>query len=1095
MIYFSLTLWILDTWDGSLGDFFQLKFDNRILNGWAFQELNFANDNTCGESDAKDLGAVRVFGKAYHTDTALTLKIISQLDQWSSDESFGVRAVNLLFVSSPISLRESICGVASLTMSNNQCICPEGQYENPLGSGTCVACDERCKSCFGSGYRACYECASGMYYNGVGCLKCHEACATCSGESVNQCTTCHAGDFMLTGNSICLESCDNPLVTSYSGVNAYCSAPITCNSPNFINWNSVCGSCPYPLQQQVIGSVRLCKNPCMAGQYLYWNGSCHASCLSPFTISVQSGVNYCVVSCSSGYLYWDGTCSSSCPAPNGGQVIDGKSFCVYPCESHQFVYPDGSCQDTCQEFFNPVLSKGRQYCNYPCASNEFLGWNGDCLTSCNSPLQSSVESIGSFCKSPCSSPTDYYYQQTGACKETCSTLSSVDAQNQYLICLTNDLIIMDKSLFSSLLVEPNKPDQVTMLAMAKLIYPVRYLDIEMPARLEALVVGRGRSPLNIRLPQTLSDSTIASFPSSSLPGVFAERGLHARFLVNFWPELTTWLVAIVAIIVGKFLQVSFEKLQWERLRMLSERFKVVLGWNLLLMLCATGVDDLILYTALEVQGVTLYTFLGTLSFVICLLMIVISAVLFFKSLEAIPRFQTARIEALENDTPQTLQRIVRKLQNYQVAFKSFSDKGFFNQLFFLVYTARIGVPMIIAACFYGVPVLQAILYLLISIVIFCYVVFMRPIQDKTNLIQLAALEGITLIVNVFVLFLTIFSIERGSSDDTVILLGDFIIIANDLVNVLMVVFLGIKLGQILREIYNARKQSQPKKEKELWFQFPFMALQQGCMGFETVQITSALDETQVVNPHFQLAPGLTINSTGGFFRDTQIKKLRPNEKWYFEYLQVLQEEVEVFKRTGERVSNDDSAMDLIKILTLGETNRSFNKHQKASFSKTLPKIPMTLEMATIPEAKRSPREDGDVMTLDDAFKPHEHNWRKQTGEEKRGKSAEKFALDMDVTARSDRPMLSGFKGSGEETGSFQRSFRSSQEEAESRLVDQSSVSKKRKKIKQGKFNIGDESLNRHNNTSSVTDVRSLKKGSFNISQESNVFYSSRTDEL
>lgn len=40
MIYFSFTLWALDTWNGNSGDSFQLEFDLRIMTGWMFNPLN-----------------------------------------------------------------------------------------------------------------------------------------------------------------------------------------------------------------------------------------------------------------------------------------------------------------------------------------------------------------------------------------------------------------------------------------------------------------------------------------------------------------------------------------------------------------------------------------------------------------------------------------------------------------------------------------------------------------------------------------------------------------------------------------------------------------------------------------------------------------------------------------------------------------------------------------------------------------------------------------------------------------------------------------------------------------------------------------------
>lgn len=89
MLYYSLSFWEIDTWDNN--DYFQLQFDSVVINAWSNINFKLSSAFLCGQSTREDVGAINIVGRIPHSNSSLTLKVISQLDQTSSGESFGFR--------------------------------------------------------------------------------------------------------------------------------------------------------------------------------------------------------------------------------------------------------------------------------------------------------------------------------------------------------------------------------------------------------------------------------------------------------------------------------------------------------------------------------------------------------------------------------------------------------------------------------------------------------------------------------------------------------------------------------------------------------------------------------------------------------------------------------------------------------------------------------------------------------------------------------------------------------------------------------------------------------------------------------------------
>ena len=229
MIYFSFTLYKIDSWDN--GDFVKIEFDLvSLIGGWpgSYDPDNKVpnKQNFCGDRWS-DLIDSKVFGRVPHDAPSLTLKFTSGLNEDSVNESTGYRDLKLLFANTTdtVATTQSICIVTTAYYSVGICGCEEGFYQS---ESNCSQCDSLCKSCFGSTSRDCYNCADGAGWNGTACVACNPTCASCFGAGAAQCTTCLEGYVMSNSGSCILESnCKSPMMidTSDPMNYTYCRQP------------------------------------------------------------------------------------------------------------------------------------------------------------------------------------------------------------------------------------------------------------------------------------------------------------------------------------------------------------------------------------------------------------------------------------------------------------------------------------------------------------------------------------------------------------------------------------------------------------------------------------------------------------------------------------------------------------------------------------------------------------------------------------------------------------------------------------------------------------------------------------------------------
>ena len=136
-------------------------------------------------------------------------------------------------------------------------------------------------------------------------------------------------------------------------------------------------------------------------------------------------------------------------------------------------------------------------------------------------------------------------------------------------------------------------------------------------------------------------------------------------------------------------------------------------------------------------------------------------------------------------------------------FKHFKDNTFISQSFLLLFMIRNLLFNLSLAPFFEHPLIQAILILIMSLLIFLYLLIQRPFKPIINLLQHITCEIVFLVVNICILILAQINFEKENSYQFRDNLCEVIIYTSLIFSFFPQVFLALKLVSAVFEWYKA----------------------------------------------------------------------------------------------------------------------------------------------------------------------------------------------------------------------------------------------------------------------------------------------------
>jgi len=482
------------------------------------------------------------------------------------------------------------------------------------------------------------------------------------------------------------------------------------------------------------------------------------------------------------------------------------------------LYPDSTCHSSCGLQYTPRSEPEGNYCDAICSKDQYMFWNGVCIDSCNSPMRLLTNVSGTFCYLPCDNIQYYYYPNQKTCKSACDNGIPSIANNMYLVCETDDEIIL-----------------------SKLLHHVRYVDVRFPTKLANISIMRG---INILSPRVIRSMFIkvTNWPDRfSLPAeVFEYYSMPSSFLANFGDDLILLGIILTFVIIAFLLEMLFASMNYPGPEKFFNRFRIMIQWNLPIMIIAQNTGDIFFFAILEFRTIDLTNKAKPyLSLSLAVIMLILVIAIYTLGILLAQKYFKIKHESQMNDN---YSDFLNKWEKYQVLFRGYESKNLFTQCFFLIYCFRWTFPMIMASSLYVFPLLQTISFFVITTSMLIYILWVKPIKKRIDWINLVLVEIFVLLIDASFMGLAILDMKEGMSIDARNYFADVIIVCDYCIYFLPLLFLVIKAISIIRIALDYQKKNNFKQEKSTWLQLFFLPLQQGNFGFEQFQVATFIDE-------------------------------------------------------------------------------------------------------------------------------------------------------------------------------------------------------------------------------------------------------------
>jgi len=757
--------------------------------------------------------------------------------------------ITLTFINTTNIQPAKFCGRSNITLQNNQCPCPIDEYLSSSSGSTCSLCSSGCGLCFSSAPQDCIQCLPGYYFDIINqhCTVCSDDCSVCQGPDPSQCDVCDS-EKCKYWNGSCLADCPLPLEVAMSGSDLLCNFPCD-NSEAFLYWDGFCSSvCPAPLNQRIEQGWRFCDYNCSSDQHLYENGTCSGSCESPLLKETFHNRSFCQHPCpnATDFIYWNHTCQETCPAPYHAYIQDSLFYCERSCQIDQFLYQNGSCYDACPFPFEVRIEQQQgneiKYCDAPCPTGKIVLWDKSCLDVCEGPMRQVLVENFTTCQPPCADPFNYYYYpETRECKSECKppyitsdlslhiSCSSVITRNASEISIGNKnnptkttiqlsltmnninsvtaTVVGNGVLLDAFTSMTSNPAVTAMIIYIKVLQYIRYLDLNFPLKLENMLGEQVGTKSSLSFGPSLSEEAAKGFEDDPLPSVFERYNHYSSFLVNLYKFFSTLLILLLLILVSKGLKIMNKHYKWGLLSKILDKFEAVIKWNYILILVMANLSDIILYSSFEFRTLHIHSAQATFSFLFSIIS-VFGVIAFLYIAWYFP--QKVYIEQKKIQFDPNIQSVLTKWKGCEMLWTGFTLKETLTRLFLFIYIMRIAIVYLIASYLFVSPLAQTTLYVLISLGSVVYLVKLEPLETRLSRFQVLTYESIVLGINIGLLFIAIFDASKTDAAQVRLFIGDMIIFGHVLFNFVGILFLGMKLGKKVIEVYKKYKRKSNK---------------------------------------------------------------------------------------------------------------------------------------------------------------------------------------------------------------------------------------------------------------------------------------------
>jgi len=796
---------------------------------------------------------VRIVGESLHTGSSLTVKFIDNLKN-IGEKSYGIRDLTLTLGTKSAEDVNTFCGYSDEDMGLvPKCACEFGEY---FTEGSCMPCAPTCDSCFGPSPSQCYNCKTpGGTLNGGQCILCNSTCKNCFVDP-NFCTEC-ISDYYLLSDQTCAPSCHPYISTTPAVVNPKCTS--TCLNMQYLYWNKSClASCEAPLRIIKSGYDSVCEYPCQDNEFLYADGNCSNSCPDPLSARTESGKNFCDSICPGGeYIFQNGTCNASCSPPYKPRAMNSLLFCDPPCSDSQYLAPDGTCLDSCD--FPMIKQKvdNLYYCQSPCQEfNSYMLPNGVCISDCEFPL---VEKSGPYkacvsvcgpnrfldeatheCISKCDSSIGYWFSgNVKVCEKVSSQVNALTQAGK----ITSPVLrtAATATIASSTLSASGSIGAFSLITLNKFLLYTRYIDINYPEIMQQYYQLNTKTD-NLRLNFLFPFKNFV-FTPLNFPRTIAKYEEFTGFLSDYWENLLTMALILLIIAFLKLLELLCKANKWTAAASGITQITVIFQWNFLLIILCTSVDEIVLFTVLEIMNLRLVSIFGVISFFTAILFVIFVCKVIGINISIVRKIRAADSQICPDSSGNPKEDVKKQFMKFQVLFRAFKDTSFIQQGYFLVSLLRCIAFHLVIATLYNFPLVQIILLNIMSVTMLVILIWKKPFTKRVHLLEQLIEESIIFLVNILVLVLALADVSSNFDENAKELIGSIVII-------LFVCFALIGAFFLIASVVGEVKGMCKKQKKELkrsktianWVRMMTIPFQSGGLEFASSDNKSVVEK-------------------------------------------------------------------------------------------------------------------------------------------------------------------------------------------------------------------------------------------------------------
>ena len=729
-------------------------------------DITTTTQGHCGHPN-KDFIWYDIVGVRPHSSSSLSLKYVISNTGYAS-ASYGLHNLNILFRTG-IPYKTNLACYGEVLSFTPPCNADGLHYKTTAGA--LADCDASCDTCFGPGGSGCFGCQVKYFFDGISCLPCASNCESCTGTSTNQCVRCSTGFYLQQGSNTCTTTCTTP----YIGTGFYLqqdsnTCTTTCTTP-YIGTGAykVCSPPCQPSEYTFYDSIAqkfICQQKCTPSYTIQSSADCIVCQLSEYRAYDTSGQVYCASSCLSPYQVKN---SAYCLLCNLGEYISytfqGQLLCMRNC-----IYP--------YKLINPL------YCAI-CEPNQFISYNtfGNvvCLEDCSSPYQ--------------------YLNSTHCTLQTTTTLiSTMEATGLSSIIISRIL----------LLISPGSSGLLLWGCLADMLKYIRYMDIDYSPKLLQLFKIRSLMQIITGKNSSKRDIVERRFREYALPRTFEEYRQMSSFLANSWKWLTSLIVILMIVIINKSFR-KVEKPKW--IRTIYLQVESVFEWSYCISTFVTYLGSIAFYSSLEYLVASHYkSGLEIASLSLSIFANTMTVVFFGKVISIIRRIRRSRrLVAVYTETTSAVAN--NPYKGFEVVFEAFKTDSAFKQAYFTVFIIRVYLFNIAIVCLFAYPIIQGITICALSLFMCLYLLLVRSMKSKLDLVRSILQELLLSVVNVFVTILA-FMDQRGDIDPNSKERGtieDVIIWCNVIFFGVALMHVTITIVQLIRAAYLKYKASKQAK--------------------------------------------------------------------------------------------------------------------------------------------------------------------------------------------------------------------------------------------------------------------------------------------